>query len=121
MNSTDQSTIDAGQIDGVGFFGELWHIVLPKSYGVISIGFYTGFASLFVNQLGLYAFKGENAEASISTLGYYYYVEVQRATAADNLTKYPFWAAWGLVSSAITIPVTFLLRYMVTHIGPSEE
>lgn len=121
MNATDQATIDAGQIDGVGFFGELWHIVLPKSYGVISIGFYTGFASLFVNQLGLYAFKGENAEASISTLGYYYYVEVQRATAADNLAKYPFWAAWGLVSSAITIPVTFLLRYLVTHIGPSEE
>lgn len=121
MNATDQSTIDAGQIDGVGFFGELWHIVLPKSYGVISIGFFTGFASLFTNQLGLYAFKGEHAGANISTLGYYYYVEVQRATAADNLTLYPFWAAWGLISSAISIPVTFLLRYLVMHIGPSEE
>jgi ABC-type sugar transport system permease subunit len=121
MNSTDQSTIDAGQIDGVGFFGELWHIVLPKSYGVISIGFYTGFASLFTNQLSLYAFKGDTAGANISTLGYYYYVQVQRATALDNVTRYPFWAAWGLISSAITIPVTFLLRYLVTHIGPSEE
>lgn len=121
MNATDQSTIDAGQIDGVGFFGELWHIVLPKSYGVISIGFYTGFSSLFTNQLGLYAFKGDSAGANISTLGYYYYVQVQRATAADNMTVYPFWAAWGLISSAISIPVTFLLRYLVTHIGPSEE
>ena len=121
MNATDQSTIDAGQIDGVGFFGELWHIVLPKSYGVISIGFYTGFASLFTNQLSLYAFKGDSARGFIMTLGYYYYVEVQKATDAENFAKYPFWSAWGLISSAITIPVTFLLRYLVMHIGPSEE
>ncbi len=121
MNATDQSTIDAGQIDGVGFFGELWHIVLPKSYGVISIGFYTGFASLFVNQLSLYAFKGESARGRIMTLGYYYYVEVQKATDAENFAKYPFWSAWGLISSAITIPTTFLLRYLVMRIGPSEE
>ena len=121
MNATDQSTIDAGQIDGVGFFGELWHIVLPKSYGVISIGFYTGFASLFTNQLSLYAFKGDSARGRIMTLGYYYYVEVQKATDAHNFAKYPFWAAWGLISSAITIPMTFLLRYLVMRIGPSEE
>ena len=111
MNATDQSTIDAGQIDGVGFFGELWHIVLPKSYGVISIGFYTGFASLFTNQLSLYAFKGDSARGRIMTLGYYYYVEVQKATDAHNFAKYPFWSAWGLISSAITIPTTFLLRF----------
>lgn len=121
MNSTDQATIDAGRIDGVGFFGELWHIVLPKSYGVISIGFIMGFSSIFTNQLSLYAFRGENAPAAISTLGYYYYVQVSRATAADNMAQYPFWAAWGLVASAISIPVTFLYRYLVNKLGPSEE
>ncbi len=117
MNATDQSTIDAGQIDGVGFFGELWHIVLPKSYGVISIGFITGIASIFTNQFGLYAFYGEHAPARVSTLGYYFYVETSRAAESG----YPYWAAWGLVASMITIPLTFIARYLINRFGPSEE
>lgn len=121
MNATDQSTIEAGKVDGVGFWGELWHIVLPKSYGVISIGFVTGFSSLFTNQIGLYAFRGENASSSISTLGYYYYVAVQRASAKNNFAQYAYWSAWGLIASAISIPVTFFYRWLVNHVGPSED
>ena len=117
MNATDQSTIDAGKIDGVGFFGELWHIVLPKSYGVISIGFITGIASIFTNQFSLYAFYGENVPSHVTTLGYYFYVETNRATTAG----YPYWAAWGLVASMITIPLTFLARYLIMRLGPSED
>ena len=121
MNATDQSTIDAGQIDGVGFFGELWHIVLPKAYGIIFIGIYTGFPSLFTNDLGLYAFMGPGAPDRVSTIGYRYTVEMQQMAGSNAMTSYPYWAAWGLVCSIICIPMTFLLRYLVEHIGPSEE
>ena len=122
MNGVNPEVFEAAELDGIrNMFQELWHIVLPKSYGVISIGFYTGFASLFTNQLSLYAFKGDSARGRIMTLGYYYYVEVQKATDAHNFAKYPFWSAWGLISSAITIPTTFLLRFLVMRIGPSEE
>lgn len=121
MNATDQATIEAGKVDGLGFWGELWHIVLPKSYGVISIGFVMGFSSLFTNQIGLYAFRGENVGADIATLGYYYYVAVQRAAAKNNYSQYAYWSAWGLIASVISIPVTFFYRWMVNHVGPSED
>ena len=121
MNATDQSTIDAGQIDGVGFFGELWHVVLPKAYGMIFIGLYTGFPSLFTNDLGLYAFMGTGAPDRVATIGYRYTVELQKMAGSNVMTTYPYWSAWGLVCSIICIPMTFLLRYLVEHIGPSED
>lgn len=121
MNATDQSTIDAGQIDGLGFFGELWHVVLPKAYGIIFIGVYTGFAGLFTNDLGLYAFMGPNAPDRVSTIGYKYTVEMQKMAGANAMVTYPYWAAWGLVCSVVCIPMTFLLRYLIEHVGPSEE
>jgi len=121
MNATEQSTIDAGQIDGVGFFGEFWHIVFPRSYRVILIGFYTGFPALFTNDLGLYAFMGDGAPSHVSTVGYQYQVKMQRMAGSNSMMDYTYWSAWGLLCSAICIPVTFLLRYLVEHIGPSEE
>jgi len=121
MNATDQSTIDAGQIDGVGFFGELWHIVLPKAYGIIFIGIYTGFPGLFTNDLGLYAFMETGAPDRVSTIGYRYTVEMVTMAGGNTMASYPYWSAWGLVCSIICIPMTFFLRYLVEHIGPSED
>lgn len=117
MNAVDKSVVEAATLDGVGFFGELWHIVLPKSYPVISIGFITGIVSIFTNEFGLYSFYGENASSDVSTLGYYFLVETKRASDAG----YPYWAAWGLIASVIVIPLTFLARYLINKLGPSED
>ncbi len=117
MNSVDKSVVEAGRLDGLSFLGELWHIVLPKSYQVISIGFITGIVSIFTNDFGLYAFYGENASSNVSTLGYYFLVETNRATDAE----YPFWAAWGLVASCIAIPLTFFARWAIYKFGPQED
>lgn len=117
MNSVDKSVVEAGKLDGLGFVGELWHVVLPRSYTVISVGFITGIASIFTNDFGLYAFYGENASSRVSTLGYYFLVQTKRA----EVTDYPFWAAWGLIASFIVIPLTFLARHVIYKYGPSED
>jgi len=121
MNATDKTTIEAGVIDGVGFFGEFWHIVFPKSYQVILIGFYTGFQGLFTTDLGMYGFMGPNAPAHLSTVGYQYQVKMQSMAGSLTMADYPYWSAWGFCCSMICIPVTFLLRYLVEHIGAKEE
>lgn len=117
MNSVDKSVVEAGRLDGVGFMGELWHIVLPHSYQVISIGFITGIITIFTNDFGLYAFFGEGATMDVSTLGYYFLVETKRASEP----QYPFWAAWGLIASMIGIPLTFLARWAIYKFGPQED
>lgn len=117
MNSTDQATIEAGQVDGVGFWQEFWYIVLPCAYKVLVIGFVTGIDSIFTNQFGLYSFYGPNAPENVRTMGYYYYIR----TLNDGDASYPYWASWGLLASSISIPLTFLVRWIMNKIGPSEE
>lgn len=121
MNSVDKSVVEAGTLDGVSFLQELWHIVLPKSYTVISIGFITGIASIFTNDFGLYAFYGYNADSTVATLGYNFVVATKRAQADSNFSIYCYWAAWGLVSSLVVIPLTFLARHIIYGYGPSED
>ena len=121
MNSVDKSVVEAGTIDGVGFLGEFWHIVLPKSYTVIFVGFMVGFVSIFTNDFGLYAFYGFNADSSVATLGYTYTVAVKRAQEAGNFTVYTYWAAWGLIASAVAVPLSFLARHLIYKYGPSED
>lgn len=117
MNSVDKSVTEAGELDGVGFFREFWHIVLPKVYQIISIGFILGIVSIFTNDLGLYAFYGTSAEGRIYTLGYYFTVR----TLKKDILDYPFLAAWGLIATVIAVPVTFLARHFIYTMGPQED
>lgn len=117
MNTVDESVAESAKLEGIGFFQELWYIVLPASYQVISISFITSFATLFTNDIGLFAFYGLNAPAKVHTLGYHFTVKTLQSSVFD----YPFYSAWGLITSAIAIPVTLTLRHVIYKYGPSED
>ena len=117
MNAADQSTLEAGTVDGLGFWGIFWHIVLPKSYPIISMGFMLGFGSLFTADYGLYAYYGKSAPENISTIGYLFFIE----TLDSAETAYPYLSAWGLMCSCIVIPVTFFRKWYINKLGPSED
>lgn len=117
MNSVDVSVTEAAYMDGVGFWGELWHVVLPATYQTIFIFFILGFSSLFTNDLGLYTFYSTGAIPKIQTIGYYFTIN----NIKNDPIMYPYFSAWGLITSAIAIPVTFLLRYLIYHFGPQED
>lgn len=117
MNATEKEVVEAGYIDGVGFWGELWHIVLPKSYSILSIGMITGVISIFTNDFGLYTFYGNDAQPDVWTLGYCFLAE----TAKSTEYQYPYLAAWGLTATVICAPLTFFVKWLVEHIGPSED
>lgn len=117
MNTVDESVTEAAKLDGIGFLQEFWYIILPASYMVLSINLIAGFAGLFTNNLGLYAFYGLEADSRLWTLGYYFTVNTINATTA----QYPYYSAWGLITSTIAIPVTLTLRHVIYKYGPSEE
>ena len=117
MNTVDPSVTESAQLEGIGFFGELWHIVLPACYEVLTLGFITGIAGIFTNTLNLYAFKGTGAPSAISTIGYYFEVQTLSADFAD----YPYLSAWGVLVTTFVTPATLLLRYVINRYGPSED
>lgn len=117
MNAVDVSVTEAGALDGVGFWGELWHIVLPATYQTIFVYFIIGFSTLFTSDMGLFAFYNTGADPRIQTLGYYFTV----GNLNKDATMYPYYAAWGLLLSCIAIPITLLLRYLIYNFGPQED
>ncbi len=121
MNTVDPSVAEAGQLDGVGFFGEFWHIVLPACYEVLTLGFVTGIAGIFTNSLNIYAFFGTGGQGQMGsgnvTIGYF--ITVQTLDAAE--LDYPQLSAWGVMITLIVTPVTLLLRHLINRFGPSED
>ena len=59
----------------------------------------------------------EAANYDIWTIGYYMY---QGITVAP-LSEYPYFAAFGLVMTMITIPITLLVRHFMNKMDPNER
>ena len=117
MSGINESQIEAGQIDGATNIQEFFHIILPNVYPTMVTFLIVGISGFFVNQMGLFSFYGEKAPIKLSTFGYYLYAK----TYSAGLGNYPELSALGLIFSLITIPITFLFRYILNKVGPSVE
>lgn len=117
MNSIDNEILEAGKIDGTNAITEFWHIVLPGIYRLTFLGFITGVVSILISDYGLYGFYGNAADPQTWTIGYYYNSKMIHAPRE----QLPFYAAWGLLISAVSIPITLFLRNLIYNHGPSED
>lgn len=122
MAGISPEIIEAADLDGATQLQEFWHVVLPLTFPTISIFLITGVATLFTNQFNLYSFYGGYKtvpDSALETLGYYMY---SRAEAAKlDQTVYPPLAALGLIMTAIAVPLTFGLKFVLEKFGPSED
>ena len=124
MSSIHTSILESAEIDGATPWQELWHIVLPMIYPTIANLLVIGVATLFVNQYQVYTIYGAGG-ADMANVGYFLYVEAK----ADNNSvfgngvnlSYPELSALGLIMTAITVPITFAIRYGLKKLGPSED
>ncbi len=119
MSRASDGVLDAAKIDGVGMFGEFWHVILPTVYPLVSVFLFTGFVSIFTGGGPVYTFYKDSAPTYTYTTGYYLFVKVmgQNATYSD----YPYTAAVGLIITVVATPLTFLLKYVLEHVGPTED
>lgn len=118
MTSIAPEVIESAQLDGASGIKEFIYVVFPMIYPTFSVFLITGIASLLTNQLNNFAFYGFDAQAT-ATFGYYLFVQLEKTSSRVYLL--PSLAALGLMSTAITIPVTFLVKFLVTRFGPSED
>ena len=121
MDSIDPSLIEAAKIDGATQFQEFWHVVLPLTFSTISVFLVTGVASVFMNQMFLFSFYGWNPPAGVDTFGYYFFRKTSEAVTNNDKQSLCSLSALGLIFSAIAIPLTFLVRHLLTKYGPKED
>ncbi len=119
MSGIDPELVDAAHIDGATGIREFWHITLPLVFPTLSVFLITSIANIFINQINLYSFYGGTAHSSIQTFGYYLYMAVKRADG--DYGTFPRLAAFGLILTAIAIPLTLFVRWLLEKFGPSEN
>lgn len=119
MTSLDQSIMEYGELDGLGTFGKLWHIVVPGIYPTIVVFMMTGFAGFFTNQGPIYNFFGSGAQAESYTLGYWLFLMVQNTSKPP--VEYPLAAASGVIFTVVAAPLVLLFKYLLERFGPREE
>ena len=121
MDSIEPSLTEAAKIDGATPFKEFWHIVLPMTFSTISVFLVTGVASIFMNQMSLFSFYGWAPPADLDTFGYYFFRKTSEATTYNDKQALCSLSALGLIFSAMAIPLTFGVRYLLNRYGPKED
>ena len=116
MSDISTDIVDAAKIDGVTPMREFLFIDLPIIAPTIAVFVVSSTATIFANQMNLFSFYGASAaNYDIWTIGYYMYQGITVAPLAD----YPFFAAFGLVMTMITIPITLIVRHFMNKADPN--
>ena len=119
MANVNESIIEAAEIDGIGYFQELWYIVIPMCFSTISTFIIVGVAGFFTNSMGLFGFEGAHVDMEFQTFGYYLYQGIQQNTS--NPVAWPELSAFGVVFTLIVAPVTVGVKYLLGKFGPSVD
>ena len=123
MSTINPEIIEAANIDGATGFKEFYHIVLPQVYPTIVVFLIAGFSGIFSAQYNLFSLYPTYSNAKITSFGYYFFIYSQRGSGSSisGLQMYPYLSSLGLVISVIIIPLTFILRKLLTKFGPSDK
>lgn len=126
IGSVDNSVVEAGRLDGLGMFGEFWHVILPHVYPTVATYFVIGLTGLFTASGSFYSFYRDRAPEQFQTVGYLIFVKTLTGggaggTSSNPQEMYGYITAFGLILSAVTIPIVFLVKWLTEHYGPSED
>lgn len=120
MSSISPEIVEAAKIDGITPMKEFFQITIPMIASTISVFVISSTATIFANQMNLFSFYGPStSNYNIWNIGYYTYRGIQ--LQENGLADYTYFAAFGLVMTLITIPVTMLVRYLFNKLDPNEE
>ena len=117
MSGISQEIVDSAHLDGASGVKEFFYITLPSIFPTLSTFLITGVAGIFSNQAGLFSFFGVDAQPEIRTYGYEIYIQ----TLNNPVRMYPLISAYGLYMTAVAVPVTYLVKWLLEKYGPSED
>lgn len=116
MSEIEPEIFESAALDGASGFKEFFHISFPMIWPTYSVFFVNSVAFLFSNQANLYSMYGPDCNPDMYTFGYYMF-----KTVNSSRTYYPQMALLGILLSAIAIPLTFGVRYLMEKFGPSTK
>lgn len=119
MSKVPDGVTEAAQIDGVSVLGEFWHITMPTVWPMLTVFLITGLVGIFTGGGPIFTFHQYGAQDYCSTMGYFLFVKVMGPNSTS--ASYPYAAAVGFLITLVATPLTFGLKYLLEHVGPSED
>ncbi|MBQ2986757.1 MAG: sugar ABC transporter permease [Tyzzerella sp.] len=117
MSGIDESISEAARVDGANAWQEFIHVTLPLIWPTVSIFLVTSAVSIFTNDYGMYSFYKVAGVTAVNTVGSYFTIGLTEW----GTRRYPFFAAFGLVLTAITALIVFPLRAYVNSKNPMND
>ena len=116
MGRIPEELVEAGKIDGIGFFRELWSITVPLIGTTLATLYMMGTTVIFTffMQVKLISSGGPNGETFTIML---YIVEVVKADTRDLSGA----ATVGMLVAAVGTPLVLLTRWTVDKLFPAYE
>ena len=111
MDQISPDVIEAGRVDGVKPYQELFFIVIPMILPTVATFMVASVAVLFTNQASLYSFFGDNVDYENFTIGYYLFELVNKN--GNGKSMYTYASALGIVCTLIALPLTLLVRRLL--------
>ena len=132
MSSIDESIVEAAQVDGITPVKELIYITIPMIFYTFTTFVILSIAEIFVDQMSLMTFYDKfSILPYLKTVGYYLFQQAYESeiiptthwlTSPDNgKLSYSELAAFGVMISAVIIPISFGTRKLLDAVGPTEK
>ena len=114
MSRIPQEVLESARMDGIGFFGELVHIVIPLIWPSLSV-------ILLIAMVGVFNADGPvllmtQGRFGTYTLSYWLY---ERTTGANSNLNYG--AAVGLIFTMVSVPIAIISRFLINRIDTQVE
>lgn len=132
MSGINESVVESAQLDGASSMQELWYITLPMIFPTITTFVVVGLAELFTDQMSLVVFFEKfSTPVEYRTVGYYLFWQSYESPGLSGVgwvpnnfyakLTYPQLSAFGLMISAVVIPLSIVTKKLLEKLGPSAE
>lgn len=104
--------IEAGQLDGIGWFKEMTQVIIPLIFPTIG-------TLLLLQLTGIFTASGQillltNGAYNTNTISFFIFQNVYNIPETSN--QYNYASSVGIVFTLLTIPIVFLVRSMLNKI-----
>lgn len=116
MKRIPQEIFESADIDGVGFFKQFTHIVVPLIWPTIATLIVFSLSGMFISY-GAVMILSPNVQ-SASMIGWYI---MKWTTATDSHATLYYPAAVGLIFTVVGLPFVLVVRWLLNKIGADVE
>lgn len=123
FNRIPEELVEYAHMEGIGFFGEFWHLAFPTIYPVWSMGNWTilvAWLSATGPGYSLYQLDGYNR----GVMTFRYHLQVTILGGKDGLQPehwYPYTAAVGVVDSMLSLLSISIMKRIFDKFDPNRE